>query len=49
MGRSGYLVYGACEREFVHLRGPREAAQLSDELEGRRADLFVRGGWFEVM
>src|SRR6266571_8468611 len=47
--RLGHLVYRATESAFVRFGRPREAAQLSDELEGRRADLFVRGGWFEVM
>src|SRR5258705_8194308 len=47
--RLGHLVYRPTESAFVRFGRPREAAQLSDELEGGRADLFVRGGWFEVM
>jgi len=39
----GHLIYGATKSAFVRLGGPGEAAQLSDELEGRGADLFVRG------
>src|SRR5213593_2391528 len=46
---TSHPVHRAIESEFVRLGGLREAAQLPDELEGRRTDLFVRGGWFEVM
>jgi len=45
----GHPVHRATKRVFVRLGWPGEAAQLSDELEGRRADLLVRGRWFEVV
>ena len=37
-----HLVHGTSERELVCLGGPRETAQLSDELQRRRPDLIVR-------
>jgi uncharacterized protein DUF1931 len=37
----GHLVDGAAERSFVDARRPCRAAQLSDELERRRANLVV--------
>src|SRR5262249_38133043 len=42
MGCARHPVHGAGERDFVRPRRLREAAQLADELEGRRADLRVR-------
>jgi hypothetical protein len=44
-----HLVDGPSESDFVSFGGPREAAQLADELEGRRADLFIRGRRPEVV
>src|ERR1700758_3887830 len=40
----GDFVYRPIEDLFVHARRPRRPAQLSNELQGRRADLIV-GGW----
>ena len=47
--RFGHLVNGPAERRLVRLGGPGEAAQLADELQGRRPDLLRRGGRSEVM
>src|SRR5678815_1304606 len=44
-----HVVHGASERELVRLRGPREPAQLSDELQRRRPDLIVRSRWCKVV
>jgi hypothetical protein len=49
MSRFGHLVSRPFERELVGFGGPREAAELADELQGRCPDLFVRGAWFEFM
>src|SRR5207249_9592071 len=45
----GHSVHSASKSQLVRFGGPGEAAQLSDELERRCADLFVRGRRFEVM
>jgi hypothetical protein len=47
--RVGDLIDRAVEGKPIRLRGPRETAQLSYELERGRPDLVVRGGWLEVM
>src|SRR5262245_28880967 len=44
-----HLVHGTSERDLVGLRGARETAQLSDELQRGGADLIVCGRWREVM
>ena len=44
-----HLLDRAAEGGLVCFGGPRESAQLADELQGGRADFFVRGGGFEVM
>ena len=49
MGHPRDILDRAVEGNLVRLRGPREAAELADELEGRRPDLILRGGRFEVM
>src|SRR5437773_5996568 len=45
----GHSVHSASKSQLVRFGGPGEAAQLSDELERRCADLFARGRWFEVV
>src|SRR5882724_3126363 len=45
----GNLVHGSIESEFVCFRGSCEAAQLSHELDGRRANLFIRSRRFEIV
>ena len=45
----GHSVHSASKSQLVRFGGPGEAAQLSDELERRCADLFARGRWLEVM
>jgi hypothetical protein len=47
--RFGDLVDRPSERGLVGLRGPGEAAELADELQGGRADLLVRGRRLEVV
>src|SRR5437660_6331530 len=44
----GDLVDRSIERGFVHARRLRDAAQLAHELEGRGADLVIRGRRFKV-
>jgi hypothetical protein len=44
-----HLFHGAIESDFVCLGGLCEAAQLSDELQRRRTDFFVRRRRFEIV
>jgi predicted alpha/beta-hydrolase family hydrolase len=44
-----HLLHRTAERGLVCLGRPRESTQLAHELQGGRADLFIRGGRFEVM
>jgi len=43
MRGGGDFVYGPIEDGLVRARRPRRPAQLSNELQGRRADLIVCG------
>src|SRR5262245_9690480 len=47
--RLRHLLHRAIEGALVCLGRPRESAQLADELQGGRANFFVRGGRFEVV
>src|SRR5262249_53513437 len=47
--RLRHLVHRAVESGLVCLGRSRESAQLADELQGGRADFFIRGGGFEVV
>src|SRR6185436_13015480 len=49
VSRVSYLLHRVVECSLVGLGGSCGTAQLADELEGGRADLFVRGGRLEVM
>src|SRR5690606_7612699 len=45
---SRHLVHRIVEHLLVDLRGTGRSAQLADELQGRRADLLLRGRRVEV-
>ena len=44
-----HLFHRAAESGFVCFGGPRESAQLADELQGGCADLLLGRGRLEVM
>jgi len=49
MGSVGHVIDRAIERLFVCARRLRKSGKLPNELERRRANLFIRRSWRKIM